>query len=70
MFQKEKGFSEVIQCIQKSKKPLVGHNNAFDIFFLYNQFYDRLPETYVEFVQKWKELFPTIYDSKVLAKEK
>lgn len=39
----------------------------YDIIYLYNQFIDELPETYYEFIEKWNQLFPHVYDTKVLS---
>jgi len=50
-----------------AKKPIIGHNMIYDIIYLYNQFVDDLPETYQEFIQKWFDLFPLVYDNKVLS---
>ena len=50
LFNKEMGFSLVVHELIQAKKPIVGHNMAYDIIYLYNQFIDELPETYNEFV--------------------
>ena len=39
----------------------------YDLIYFYNQFVGPLPEHYLEFVQKWHELFPMSFDTKVLA---
>ena len=38
LFTYELGFSQVIDSIIKSKKPLVGHNMFLDMLFIYSQF--------------------------------
>jgi hypothetical protein len=67
LFNREMGFSLVVHELIQAKKPIVGHNMAYDIIYLYNQFIDELPDTYSEFVQKWNEMFPLVYDNKVLS---
>lgn len=49
-----------------AKKPLIGHNMFYDIIYLYGQFIAKLPDTYLEFVDKWNECFPLTYDNKVI----
>lgn len=61
------GFSAVIQELIAAKKPIVGHNMIYDIIYLYNQFIDDLPDTYNEFSHKWHQMFPFVYDNKVLS---
>lgn len=39
----------------------------YDWLFTYNQFIDKLPETYLEFITEWNKLFPYTFDNKVLA---
>ena len=61
------GFSLVIKAIIEAKKPLLGHNCAYDWIYLYNQFIGKLPDTYEEFITHWNQLFPLTFDTKVLA---
>jgi poly(A)-specific ribonuclease len=61
------GFSLVIEEIINAKKPLIGHNCIYDWLYVYNQFVDKLPETYDEFIKSWNKIFPFTYDNKVLA---
>jgi poly(A)-specific ribonuclease len=61
------GFTLVVEELIKCKKPIIGHNMIYDIIYLYNQFIDDLPLTYLEFIQKWNSLFPLVYDNKVLS---
>jgi poly(A)-specific ribonuclease len=67
LFRLEMGFSLVIDAIVAAKVPIIGHNCMYDWLYLYNQFIGQLPETYVEFAQKWNSCFPKTYDTKVLA---
>jgi len=64
---KEMGFALVVEELIASKKPIIGHNMIYDIIYLYNQFVDDLPNTYLEFIENWFGLFPLVYDNKVLS---
>lgn len=46
---------------------MVGHNPAYDLIYIYNQFIAKLPPTYAEFSKDWHARFPRTYDSKVLS---
>ena len=46
MHTSEMGFSLVVKILIEAKKPIVGHNMIYDIFYLYNQFIDDMPPTY------------------------
>ena len=61
------GFTRVIELLIKARKPIIGHNMAFDSTFIFDSYIDRLPATYVDFAKKWKQNFPEIYDTKVIA---
>eukprot|EP00830_Metopus_es_P000994 TRINITY_DN10871_c0_g1_i1.p1 TRINITY_DN10871_c0_g1~~TRINITY_DN10871_c0_g1_i1.p1 ORF type:complete len:522 (-),score=108.22 TRINITY_DN10871_c0_g1_i1:10-1575(-) len=65
--EEEMGISRVIMAIMNSKKPLLGHNFIYDVGFLYHQYIDDLPETYVLFKKRFHDCFPAIYDTKVIA---
>lgn len=61
------GFSLIVQEMIKAQKPLIGHNLIYDMGFFYDQFVAPLPETFLEYTQKWRECFPATYDTKVIA---
>jgi poly(A)-specific ribonuclease len=61
------GFTLVVEELIAARKPVVGHNMIYDIFYLYNQFIDDMPPTYLEFVNKWNPMFPSVYDNKVVS---
>ncbi|CAI2361076.1 unnamed protein product [Moneuplotes crassus] len=65
----EMGFSLIVQEIIDAKKPLVGHNLIYDMGFFYDQFIAPLPNTFLEYTEKWRECFPATYDTKVIALE-
>ncbi|XP_065158175.1 poly(A)-specific ribonuclease PARN-like [Atheta coriaria] len=58
------GFSEIIQLISKSRKPVVGHNMMLDVFHTINRFLVKLPEDYKSFKDCAHCLFPCIFDTK------
>jgi poly(A)-specific ribonuclease len=55
--------------MKEHKKPLIGHNMIYDACFIYEQFIDKLPDTYSKFVDGWTAYFPYTYDTKVIALE-
>lgn len=57
----------VIEAIGKSKAPLVVHNGLQDLAYIYHHFYKALPDDVVAFKQSLHELFPQIYDTKLIA---
>ncbi|XP_073983043.1 pre-piRNA 3'-exonuclease trimmer-like isoform X3 [Rhodnius prolixus] len=63
------GFTEVFKLLMKSKKPLVGHNLLYDLLIMYHQFYQDLPPSYNSFKSTLHEMFPEIYDTKLMAFE-
>ena len=48
-------------------RPIIGHNMIYDAMFIYQQFVGELPNNFIEFTRRWKEIFPKTYDTKVLA---
>lgn len=50
-----------------SKKPIIGHNLMFDTCYIFNQFIDNLPNTFVDYRKAWLQYFPTTYDTKILS---
>jgi len=36
-----------------SKKPIIGHNLMFDTCYIFNQFIDNLPNTFVDYRKAW-----------------
>lgn len=63
------GFSLIVEAIIKVKRPIIGHYMGLDMFYFYDHFVDHLPNTFIEFVAKMKEVFPYAVDTKVLAKK-
>jgi len=67
LFMKEYGFTEIIDTITASKKPLIGHNCFFDMVYFFRQFIGPLPGSFKEFKEQWIEEFPETYDTKHLS---
>lgn len=67
IFNREMGFTRVIQMLSEAKKPIVGHNMIYDACFIFEMFIARLPNSYIAFSQKWKKHFPVTFDTKTLA---
>lgn len=61
------GFSKVIQSIIHHKKPIVGHNVLLDIMHIINQFIAPLPSEFVDFRFITSQLFPLIFDTKLMS---
>lgn len=62
------GFSNIIKLIVKSKKPIIGHNMMFDLFLTVTNFFGPPPPFYADFKKIISELFPIIFDTKVMAR--
>ena len=68
MFKAEIGFTQVIQAMIDAKKPIVAHNPQMDILFVYEQFIAPLPDSFLDFCTEWRQLFPCIYDTRIIGK--
>ena len=63
------GFRKVIDCIIENQKPSIGHNCWVDFLHFYQKFVDNnLPSTVSGFKEEILKCFPTIIDTKYLAK--
>ncbi len=55
------GATQMLQAVQASGLPLVGHNLLLDVLFLYSHFVKPvLPETAMGFKTKFGRLFPNV----------
>uniref|UniRef100_A0A0P4W5L6 Uncharacterized protein n=1 Tax=Scylla olivacea TaxID=85551 RepID=A0A0P4W5L6_SCYOL len=63
------GFTHVIRKVLESGKPLVGHNMMLDLLHLIQKTVQPLPDTLEQFKNVVKANLPTIYDTKLLAKD-
>ncbi len=67
LFNRELGFSHVMQILQESKKPLVGHNCILDLGFITHQFMQTMPATLDEWKAQVEHSFPVLYDTKTMS---
>ena len=58
------GFTHIIRLMRKYKKPIVGHNLLMDILFIYEKFFESLPDSYTDFKKMVAKEFPPIYDTR------
>ena len=60
------GFRLLFNDLVSSKKPIVGHNNWFDLLFMMRWFDSPLVEDFDEFRQYLNSQFPLIFDTKYI----
>lgn len=58
------GFTKIFRLLIQFKKPIILHCGFMDLLFIYEKFYEPLPDTISQFKKKINELFPVIYDTK------
>lgn len=63
------GFTHVIRKLLESNKPMVGHNCLLDVVHLFEKTVMPLPEKLDTFKKMITSNFPTIYDTKLIAKD-
>lgn len=68
-FRSKVGLRRIFVALAQAKKPLVGHALMFDLLFALSHF-EGLPETYQDFKDQSHQLFPSVFDTQVLAKSK
>lgn len=61
------GFTKVFKLLTSLKKPLIGHNLFLDLLVMYESFEEPLPYSYHKFKQNINQLFPVIFDTRVVA---
>lgn len=61
------GFRRCFAAMVASRKPIISHNSFADWLFLLQAADQPLPPTLKEFKQRMQELFPTVYDTKIIA---
>lgn len=62
----ELGITRIVDFVSLLQKPIIVHNGMLDLMFMYDKFYEPLPETLNEFTEKVHSIFPHIYDTKHL----
>lgn len=60
------GLTRVFRLLEKAKKPLLGHNMLCDLALILHNFFQPLPDSYIEFKARVHLLFPVIIDTKHL----
>lgn len=63
------GFSQIISLLATYQKPIIGHNIFLDIVLLHTQFIGPLPMKYSKFKKNIHEIFPVIFDTKLISHE-
>lgn len=58
----------MLKIISDRKIPIIGHFPNLDIGLIYHTYFEPLPEKYEEFSEKITNLFPEIYDTKILSR--
>lgn len=66
LLKKISGFSQVIELIIESKKPIVGHTVILDLAHIYQGCIESLPFNISDFIEKLSLYFPNIIDTKIL----
>lgn len=63
------GFSQIINLLASYQKPIVGHNIFLDTVLLHTQFIGPLPTKYGKFKKNIHEMFPVLFDTKLISHE-
>ena len=67
-FNMKVGVRRVFAALANAKKPIIGHACLYDLMFAFSHFEASLPESFADFKQAVCELFPTVYDTQLLAR--
>ena len=63
------GFTKIFRLLVDFQKPLIVHNGFMDMLYLYEKFYEPLPDTIDEFKTNLNRLTPVIFDTKHISVE-
>lgn len=63
------GFTKVFRLLTALKKPIVGHNVLTDLTLMAHTFEAPLPHSYKKYKKFLHDLFPTVYDTKIISYE-
>lgn len=69
LYKEELGFSIIIKKLAEKKVPLAGSNSMMSLCFMYQQFFKKMPESYLEFVKSFNSydfLGQQCFDSKLI----
>lgn len=66
----EMDFTDVMACVQASGCPIVGHNASFDLAYAMEHFVHPVPNSVSDFAKALLQAFGTVYDTKVITKNR
>lgn len=61
------GFTKVMNLLAESKKPIIGHNMFYDLFFTVTHFFSQPPHILHDYKLLLTSLFPLIIDTKLMS---
>lgn len=61
------GFTRIFRLMIALGKPVIGHNLFQDLLLLYHNLEEPLPLSYIKFKKSINQLFPVIFDTRVVA---
>jgi len=67
LFDEAGAFNRVMKLLEKSKKPIIGHNMSLDLFYTVTNFFALAPDSLLEYKALLTGLFPLIFDTKVIS---
>uniref|UniRef100_A0A915HGT1 Uncharacterized protein n=1 Tax=Romanomermis culicivorax TaxID=13658 RepID=A0A915HGT1_ROMCU len=62
-----RGCGIIFDFLSDCRKPILAHNCFMDLLYIYDKFFDRLPENYADFKEKMHSQLGLIIDTKYLA---
>ena len=62
----EIGLRKIFDILVQSEKRVIVHNGLLDILYIYNTFFEPVPESHNNFKKKWTNLFPFLFDTKYI----
>jgi len=62
------GVRRVFEALANSRKPIIGHACLYDLMFAFSHFEGPLPESFSDFKKSVCDLFPSVYDTQLLAR--
>ena len=64
------GAQKIFKLLTDLKVPIVGHNPALDLMFMYSHLYGDVPDNFSEFKSDIHNLFPVVYDTMIIFSDK
>jgi len=68
VIEEEPQLTKIFASLISGKKPIIGHFPNLDIGLIYQTFIADLPETYDEFCYHLNQMFPFLFDTKVISR--